>query len=101
MAFVGRKQELALLNRFIKRKTAFLLVVRGRRRIGKSRLIEEFANLTDFIASSGLHQPTRHLVKHNEMSLPVNLQDRVFRVLKPRTGMNSFGCLPKKLKKVR
>ena len=43
MAFVGRNRELALLKRFINKRIASLLVIRGRRRIGKSRLIEEFA----------------------------------------------------------
>lgn len=41
--FIGRESELRLLSKFIKKKTASLLVIRGRRRIGKSRLIAEFA----------------------------------------------------------
>lgn len=41
--FVGRSGELAELTRLTKKKTASLVVVKGRRRIGKSRLIEEFA----------------------------------------------------------
>jgi|SRR3989344_6126950 len=42
MKFIGRKKELDLLKRFLNKQTASLLVIRGRRRIGKSRLIEEF-----------------------------------------------------------
>ncbi|MCK4870871.1 MAG: AAA family ATPase [Gammaproteobacteria bacterium] len=41
--FVGRKRDLGILSKFIKKKTASLLVIKGRRRIGKSRLVEEFA----------------------------------------------------------
>ncbi len=41
--FVGRKAEFAILKRFLRKKTASMIVIRGRRRIGKSRLIEEFA----------------------------------------------------------
>ena len=41
--FIGRKHELNILNKFIKKKTASLIVIKGRRRIGKSRLIKEFA----------------------------------------------------------
>ncbi len=41
--FIGREHELSVLEQFLKKETASLLVVRGRRRIGKSRLIEEFA----------------------------------------------------------
>jgi len=40
--FFGRERELERLSRFIQKKTASLLVIRGRRRIGKSRLTQEF-----------------------------------------------------------
>eukprot|EP01035_Chromulina_nebulosa_P028185 gene28185-37166_t len=52
--FVGRDYELSRLNTLWKRKTASFVVVKGRRRIGKSRLIEEFAKNVKFIALSGL-----------------------------------------------
>ena len=54
MRFVGRKRELALLNRFVKRKVASLLVVRGRRRIGKSSLIEQFAKAHEYYSFVGV-----------------------------------------------
>ena len=41
--FIGRELELETLGEFLQKKTASLLVLKGRRRIGKSRLIEEFA----------------------------------------------------------
>ncbi len=41
--FIGRESEMADLHRLIHRKAASLVVVKGRRRIGKSRLINEFA----------------------------------------------------------
>lgn len=40
--FIGRKKELAQLNSVLKRPAASMIVMRGRRRIGKSRLIKEF-----------------------------------------------------------
>ena len=40
--FVGRERELNLLNELFQKETASLVVCRGRRRIGKSRLIQEF-----------------------------------------------------------
>ncbi len=52
--FIGRKQELETLRRFLKKKSASLIVVKGRRRIGKSRLIEEFAKPYDFYFFSGI-----------------------------------------------
>ncbi|MBS0654501.1 MAG: AAA family ATPase [Verrucomicrobia bacterium] len=41
--FIGRKQELAGLKGLLKKKSSSLVVIRGRRRIGKSRLAEEFS----------------------------------------------------------
>lgn len=52
--FIGRKQELIQLNALLTKKVASLVVVRGRRRIGKSRLIEEFAKNKTFYSFSGL-----------------------------------------------
>lgn len=40
--FVGRKKELHDLNALLNKKTPSLVVVKGRRRIGKSRLLAEF-----------------------------------------------------------
>jgi uncharacterized protein len=42
--FVGRERELGLLKGLLHKKSASLVVIRGRRRIGKSRLAEEFAS---------------------------------------------------------
>jgi AAA+ ATPase superfamily predicted ATPase len=52
--FVGRKAELALLKPFLDKKTASLLVIKGRRRVGKSRLVEEFAKHATFYKFTGL-----------------------------------------------
>ena len=45
--FVGRKTELERLKALYKKKIPSLVVVKGRRRIGKSRLIQEFAKTID------------------------------------------------------
>ena len=52
--FVGRQQELRDLSKFLKNKKANLIVIKGRRRIGKSRLVEEFARGKRFYSFSGL-----------------------------------------------
>ncbi len=44
MKFVGRAKELETLNLLLKKKSASLVVIRGRRRVGKSRLIKEFVS---------------------------------------------------------
>jgi len=52
--FIGRKQELAELELLLDKKVASLFAVRCRRRIGKSRLIEEFGKSAKFYEFSGL-----------------------------------------------
>lgn len=42
--FIGRDQELKQLKTLLKKKTASLIVLKGRRRIGKSRLAEEYGS---------------------------------------------------------
>jgi len=44
MKFIGRKKELESLEILLKKKSASLVVIRGRRRVGKSRLMKEFAS---------------------------------------------------------
>ncbi len=52
--FVGRKREWDLLNGLWKKNIASFVVIKGRRRIGKSRLIEKFSENTNVISLSGL-----------------------------------------------
>lgn len=54
MKFIGRKKELAILEDQLKKKVASLVVLRGRRRIGKSRLIEEFGQSYEMYLFTGL-----------------------------------------------
>jgi len=44
MEFIGRKKELESLELLLKKRLASMVVIRGRRRVGKSRLIKEFAS---------------------------------------------------------
>jgi len=41
--FIGRQEELGILKRLLNKKSASLIIIKGRRRIGKSRLLEEFS----------------------------------------------------------
>jgi AAA+ ATPase superfamily predicted ATPase len=52
--FVGRDREMQLLREFQQRRTAGMVVCRGRRRIGKSTLIEEFGKGQRFFEFCGL-----------------------------------------------
>jgi uncharacterized protein len=52
--FIGRKRELQMLADLFKKKSASLVVIRGRRRIGKSRLAQEFSQKVPHYFFSGL-----------------------------------------------
>jgi len=52
--FIGREQELKSLRHYLDQRTASLLVITGRRRVGKSRLVEEFAKGKNFLRFSGI-----------------------------------------------
>lgn len=52
--FVGRKKELLELKGLLNKKSSSLVVIRGRRRIGKSQLAKEFGKDHQFFQFSGL-----------------------------------------------
>lgn len=52
--FVGRQRELDKLASLQKKKSSSLVVIRGRRRVGKSRLVREFAKKQKFYEFAGL-----------------------------------------------
>lgn len=54
LPFVGRKEELQDLRLLLKKKTSSLVVIQGRRRIGKSRLIQEFGKDFRFYEFAGI-----------------------------------------------
>jgi len=53
-SFIGRRRELKLLGELFRKKSASLVVIRGRRRIGKSRLAQECAENIPHYIFSGL-----------------------------------------------
>ncbi len=63
--FVGRFNELEKLRNLTRKKTSSLIVVYGRRRVGKSRLIEEFSKEFRFLRFSGL-TPTKRMTKQDQ-----------------------------------
>lgn len=52
--FIGRTAEIARLKKLLTSGNANLVVMKGRRRIGKSRLVAEFAKQDNFYLFSGL-----------------------------------------------
>lgn len=71
--FIGRKEELEILSGALKKKTASIVVIKGRRRIGKSRLIEEFVrqhsfNVHYFFAGVAPNKKTTAQSQRNEFA---------------------------------
>ncbi|MBI2811213.1 MAG: ATPase [Candidatus Melainabacteria bacterium] len=63
--FVGRENELKRLEDLAKSGRANLVVIKGRRRIGKSRLAEEFGKGKEFLSFSGL-APIKDVTAQNQ-----------------------------------
>lgn len=83
--FIGRKKELEALKGLLRKTSSSLVMIRGRRRIGKSRLAEEFAScfkkayiLSGIPPESGLNaesQRAEFLRQLQEYRLPVYRSD--------------------------
>lgn len=66
MKFIGRKKELESLELLLKKKSASVVVIRGRRRVGKSRLIKEFVSNKNSWIFSGL-PPVAGITKQRQL----------------------------------
>ena len=86
--FVGRKHELEILTGLTKKKSASFVVIKGRRRIGKSRLIEEFGlNFTTY-TFVGL-VPTATTTKESQIKEFTRQMQRNFNL--PEMSFNDWG----------
>ena len=64
--FLGRNSELKKLRQLLKKDTSSLAVIKGRRRIGKSRLAIEFGKeVGNFLIFSGI-PPSKNLTAQEE-----------------------------------
>jgi uncharacterized protein len=54
MAFIGREKELSQLRWLLENNTAALVTIKGRRRVGKSRLVAQFAKSLPLIRIAGI-----------------------------------------------
>jgi AAA+ ATPase superfamily predicted ATPase len=100
--FIGREAELKSLRELFKKKTSSLVVIKGRRRIGKTRLIEEFAKGESFLQFIGL-APTQGVTAQSQ-------RNEFARLLCQQTGLPEiktddwaklFALLAEKIKKGR
>jgi AAA+ ATPase superfamily predicted ATPase len=63
--FIGREAELKILEGVSRKNSASLIVLKGRRRIGKSRLVQEFVKGQQFYSFTGL-PPTSETTAQSE-----------------------------------
>src|SRR5579863_8499173 len=78
--FIGRKEEIARLKTFTKKESASFIVIKGRRRIGKSRLIDEFSkNFQHYYKFEGLapDKNTTHAIQLEEFCRQIARQFKI------------------------
>jgi AAA+ ATPase superfamily predicted ATPase len=68
MDFIGRKEELRELELLTLKKSSSLVTVQGRRRIGKSTLIEEFAKTKPYFYEFQGLAPRKGLTKQDQLN---------------------------------
>ena len=88
--FVGRSKELHELKQIQERESANLVIVQGRRRIGKSRLIEEFAKGQKFYSFIGI-APTKDTTAQMQMDEFARQLSEQFSL--PKFTMHDWGDL--------
>ncbi len=88
--FIGREEELRRLENLTRKKSSSLVVIHGRRRIGKSRLTEEFGKKYRFLRFSGLppHKKTTAQEQRDEFAKAFSKQ-----IGSPLLAVNDWGDL--------
>jgi AAA+ ATPase superfamily predicted ATPase len=77
--FIGRKEELKLLKGLFEKRVASFAVIYGRRRVGKSRLVEEFGRLLNLYTFSGL-PPQPHTTIQTQLAEFARQMSRLFNI---------------------
>ncbi|MFM8453587.1 MAG: AAA family ATPase, partial [Gammaproteobacteria bacterium] len=77
--FIGRESELESLNQLLRKRVASFVVIRGRRRIGKSRLIKEFSKNHRHYIFSGL-PPTPETTIESQLKEFSKQMARLFKI---------------------
>ena len=82
-SFFGRKRQMKILQRLQTKRTASLVVIKGRRRIGKSRLTEEFAKPFNHYIFVGL-PPEKGVTSQKQRDNFASQMERELSMPKPR-----------------
>lgn len=94
MLFIGREFELNELEQYYKSKTSKLLVIYGRRRVGKSTLIEKFMSTKPHLRFEGLEN-VRTIGQHDQFirDLSTQLNDPMISYSKVNSWLPLFDYL--------
>lgn len=77
MEFIGRQKELSTLKGLFNNRAASLVVIKGRRRIGKSRLAQEFGKSCTYYEFSGI-TPEPNTTARNQRSVFARRLEKYF-----------------------
>ena len=92
--FIGRKQELELLNKTFEKKGSQLAVIYGRRRVGKSALIREFSKKKRCLKFEGLEgERTKEQIENFTYDLQKQIQDPILKNVKFDNWQSVFDYL--------
>ena len=95
--FWGREDELKTLQRLREKRVSSLVVIRGRRRIGKSRLVEEFAKEKRFISFTGIPPEKKTTAKKQREEFSIQFERQLGPCVKPDDWGNLFYFLSKQI----
>ena len=97
--FVGRKKELKLLDESYQSEKAELVVIYGRRRIGKSCLVEQFAkNKPHYYAFEAIEgEKTTAQIKHFTTSLKKQIKDPILESVDFKSWEKAFAYITDKI----
>ncbi|NGX62166.1 MAG: hypothetical protein K940chlam9_01660 [Chlamydiae bacterium] len=93
--FVGRETEMARLKGLLMSRSASLIVVRGRRRIGKSRLLSEFGREKRSLFFSGIPPTPKTTAQSQRNEFSIQLERAGLPGIKPDDWGNIFWHLSK------
>ena len=97
--FIGREPEMARLQGLFAKNSASIVVVRGRRRIGKSRLLAEFGKLMKSLFFSGIPPTPKTTAQSQRNEFALQLERAGLPGLRPDDWGNLFWHLSKQVKK--
>ncbi|MBS0622263.1 MAG: ATPase [Verrucomicrobia bacterium] len=99
--FIGREPEIARLKKLLNKKSASLIVVRGRRRIGKSRLLAEFGKDMKSFFFSGMPPVAKTNAQLQREEFAHQMEREGLPGVKPDDWGNIFWALSKHTEKGR